>query len=611
MDSSICQTSYTGHNWSVSQPFACHDQWIWDEHPWFPWCFSDTPREDPLVTNLVFIPLARKLGSVPGVLVDSVQFGAFTVPGSNMNILFIQSKFYPAGFGTMTQFFILHEGPEEVSRLFLLSAGAWADSLHDEIWVFNQGFWQKNHGLWTEVQKADWKDVILKEEFKKALQKDVYGFFASEAIYKELAIPWKRGLIMYGPPGNGKTISLKTIMKTCGAQGFAPLYVKSFQSYKGEEGAMADVFDKARQLAPCVVVLEDLDSLINDRNRSFFLNQLDGLEGNDGLLIIGTTNHFDRLDPGLSTRPSRFDRKYEFDDPDEEERKLYAQYWQNKLQSNKEIEFPDRLVNKVARLTDRFSFAYLKEAFVSTLVTFVGIEGEKPTFESVLTGQIEALRKQLDKQFSKSGLSSKVATDANSTNSTMPYPAGARPNRPSRPDSSNDDVHALLDALSECAPRVDPIRSRLYRSSSFMDSPAGEQRNNRDFRDLLDALSDSVASLDFSRRAYEATPSGHPDRHQGSQADHERGRRIRELMDRISAQTENNFGETRFYSHSPSNIPTPGAQPEWIASGPLPGLGHQPISPQGSAGLPLEIPSRALDLEINLNTSNRKSLGTS
>ena len=79
--------------------------------------------------------------------------------------------------------------------------------------------------------------------------------------------------------------------------------------YKGEEAGMADVFDKARQLAPCVVILEDLDSLIDDRNRSFFLNQLDGLEGNDGLLIIGTTNHFDRLDPGLSARPSRFDRK--------------------------------------------------------------------------------------------------------------------------------------------------------------------------------------------------------------------------------------------------------------------------------------------------------------
>lgn len=117
-------------------------------------------------------------------------------------------------------------------------------------------------------------------------------------------------------------------MKTCGELGFTPLYVKSFQStivlallspviiwlittagFKGEEGAMADVFEKARQLSPCVIVLEDLDSLINDRNRSFFLNQLDGLESNNGLLVIGSTNHFSRLDPGLSSRPSRFDRK--------------------------------------------------------------------------------------------------------------------------------------------------------------------------------------------------------------------------------------------------------------------------------------------------------------
>lgn len=72
---------------------------------------------------------------------------------------------------------------------------------------------------------------------------------------------------------------------------------------------MVDIFSKARQNSPCIVIFEDLDSLINDRNRSFFLNQLDGLENNDGLLIIGSTNHFDRLDPGLSSRPSRFDRK--------------------------------------------------------------------------------------------------------------------------------------------------------------------------------------------------------------------------------------------------------------------------------------------------------------
>lgn len=82
-----------------------------------------------------------------------------------------------------------------------------------------------------------------------------------------------------------------------------------YLGWRGEEGSMEEVFGKARQLAPCVVILEDLDSLINDRNRSFFLNQLDGIEGNDGLLIIATTNHLDRIDSSLTSRPSRFDRK--------------------------------------------------------------------------------------------------------------------------------------------------------------------------------------------------------------------------------------------------------------------------------------------------------------
>jgi transitional endoplasmic reticulum ATPase len=110
------------------------------------------------------------------------------------------------------------KGPEEPARQMLLKAGLWANALHNEIWVFNQGFWRKDAGLWQEIQKADWKDVILKDEFKKALKKDVDGFFESEELYKKLGIPWKvccllsldqarfdtaqkRGLILHGPPG--------------------------------------------------------------------------------------------------------------------------------------------------------------------------------------------------------------------------------------------------------------------------------------------------------------------------------------------------------------------------------------------------------------------------
>lgn len=147
------------------------------------------------------------------------------------------------------QHFILHDGPEDPIRELILGIGTWAWELHDEIWVFNQGYWQKNHGLWVEIQKANWDDVILKESFKESLQQDVYGFFDSERLYKDLGIAWKRGLIMHGPPGiyhhkhhyliilisavgNGKTISLKAIMKTVQETGHLPLYVRSFQSMR-------------------------------------------------------------------------------------------------------------------------------------------------------------------------------------------------------------------------------------------------------------------------------------------------------------------------------------------------------------------------------------------
>ena len=106
-------------------------------------------------------------------------------------ILQLTIQQWQTGFNFNLQYFILHEGPEDPARDLVLAAGIWREQLHDEIWVFNQGFWSKDHGLWTEIQKADWKDVILKDDFKKSLQKDIYGFFASEAVYNELAIPWK------------------------------------------------------------------------------------------------------------------------------------------------------------------------------------------------------------------------------------------------------------------------------------------------------------------------------------------------------------------------------------------------------------------------------------
>ncbi|KAJ7765062.1 P-loop containing nucleoside triphosphate hydrolase protein [Mycena maculata] len=455
----------------------------------FPALLSAPLPHAPLVTATRVSLTQRRGDTATGILVDSIEFGAFTAAWGNHDFT-IYVLTWVQGFGTSTMHFVLHQGPEDHPRSLVLAAGLFDQSLHEEIWVFNQGFWKKDHGLWVDVQTADWKDVVLKDEFKKNLKKDVYGFFKSEAIYKELAIPWKRGLILWGPPGNGKTISIKVIVKTCDALGFAPLYVKSFQSYKGEEGAMMDVFDKARQLSPCVIVLEDLDALINDRNRSFFLNQLDGLQGNDGLLVIGTTNHFERLDPGLSTRPSRFDRKYLFDDPSREERALYVKYWQNKLKSNKEIEFPDSLVDEVTDLTPKFSFAYLKEAFVSTLVTLAGWEDDdKPVFGDALKKQIKTLRKQLDKAPSSSAEEAKrdFRPLFDTLSAPRPNPFAMLPSASSPPSSAGErNIRALLDRLAtEANPSVDAVRGARQHLDAFL--LAADSKS--DFRPLFDTLS--------------------------------------------------------------------------------------------------------------------------
>lgn len=89
-----------------------------------------------------------------------------------------------------TEHFILHEGPATAIRELLLSAGVWSDQLHDEIWIYNQA-WTKNAGLWQEIQKASWDAVILEDDFKRAIQKDVFGFFSSKDTYKELTLAWK------------------------------------------------------------------------------------------------------------------------------------------------------------------------------------------------------------------------------------------------------------------------------------------------------------------------------------------------------------------------------------------------------------------------------------
>jgi len=110
----------------------------------------------------------------------------------------------------------------------------------------------------------------------------------------------------------------------------------------------------------------------------------------------------DRLDPGIIKRPSRFDRKYLFDNPEAPEREKYVDYWRNKL-SDTPVDFSDALVEELADLMNGFSFAYMKEAFVSTLLIIAGNrnnqkggDGWAAKFETTIKKQIKLLREQLN-----------------------------------------------------------------------------------------------------------------------------------------------------------------------------------------------------------------------
>ncbi|KAK1975733.1 ATPase [Colletotrichum cereale] len=317
---------------------------------------------------LIYLPPARRINGDQGGLGNTTKFGKYLYKwqGHEFIVYLIDGRDgtvpYP-----VKNYYILAPETYRIDQL-VLAAGKWSSDLHEEVWVFDQGYWQKSRELFESFRNASWDTVILDEDMKKALIEDHLSFFNSRETYQNLSVPWKRGLIYYGPPGNGKTISIKATMNMLHQKNIPTLYVRTLVSFMGPEYSIKQIFGKAREFAPCYLVLEDLDTIVSENVRSYFLNEMDGLKSNDGIFIIGSTNHLDRLDPGISKRPSRFDRKYFFPDPSLEQRTAYCHFWQKKLRTNKEIDFPDKLCEAIAKITDKFSFAYIQEAFVAALL---------------------------------------------------------------------------------------------------------------------------------------------------------------------------------------------------------------------------------------------------
>ncbi|HXQ74347.1 MAG TPA: AAA family ATPase, partial [Pyrinomonadaceae bacterium] len=227
-----------------------------------------------------------------------------------------------------------------------------------------------------------------RDSLKQEIQNDFKRFFDSRETYERYGIPWRRGALLTGPPGNGKTHTVKALINSLERP---CLYVRNFSGDGTEQGNMTEVFKRARR-EPTVVVLEDLDSMINDANRAFFLNELDGFRVNSGVVILATTNHPEKLDTAILDRPSRFDRKYVFDLPAESERLAYVEKWNSELQA--ELRISEKAAAAIVKQTEGFSFAYLKELFVSSMVQWMSGSGQT-SMDEVILAQTTALRGQM------------------------------------------------------------------------------------------------------------------------------------------------------------------------------------------------------------------------
>jgi len=354
---------------------------------------------DSLDATRVFRAPPSRIDGESGRLEDAVSFGCWEFTYHESKFLIYELSYVDSFARVVTFLYVLglrtpHQpspNHHPATEALLLHCGEWTLEAHEQVWVFDNAKWTKDKALYKSVQDASWSDIIVNPATRRRLDRDVHGFFDNRDVYRKAKIPWKRGIIFHGVPGVGKTLFIKTLMRSLAVERspYVPtLYVKSLDACAGPKWSIQQIFKKARGAAPCLLVLEDLDSLVGEHTRSYFLNEVDGLSSNDGILMIGSTNHLDRLDPAVTKRPSRFDRKYLFSIPSEAERLAYCQYWRGKYLNSEDVDFQSEVCEIVAKVTEGFTFAYLKELFVSSLVLLVG--GAKGKIGVDVEGEEEA-----------------------------------------------------------------------------------------------------------------------------------------------------------------------------------------------------------------------------
>ena len=217
-----------------------------------------------------------------------------------------------------------------------------------------------------------WEDLFLPETIKTELQELVENFLASQDFYLENRIPWKRGILLYGKPGNGKTSIIRTIMSV---YNFKPVTIVA----GANDEAVREAFVYAEEQSPALLYFEDLDSLLEKSvDPSSFLNLMDGISAKNGLLIVATANEVKKLKSNITDRPSRFDRKFEIPLPNAEMAYIYLKRWFGNLITLRKC----KDLAKYATKYD-FSYAYLKELYISAMFEALAHDRKAPTEKDV------------------------------------------------------------------------------------------------------------------------------------------------------------------------------------------------------------------------------------
>ena len=215
-----------------------------------------------------------------------------------------------------------------------------------------------------EYQEKEWNDIVLSETQQKSIDRNITKFIENMNLFQARNLSSSRGVLITGPPGTGKTLLCNTIMSQTEC---TFIYITS--ESVNNKGDIHEMYELARSLSPTIIVVEDIDTLgAGDREQyggdhpllGEFLNCLAGIEKNDQVVTIATTNYPQHLDKALIDRPGRFDVRIDFGLPDEELRETILKRYLREIKHTK-INFKS-LVKKC----EGMSGAYLKEIVMSS-----------------------------------------------------------------------------------------------------------------------------------------------------------------------------------------------------------------------------------------------------